>query len=1051
MHQVASVWKRGACLVAQWWLLLAVTIASSTAQSTDPTIDAWATATGGALHIQWAISSAWYINNSVVDVEDFRVFVNDQERAIIGFDETGYDLYGLTSETAYTVQVQGTLVSGSLAAPLNSNAFPATTLNLAAPDTPDTPELLAMTGGFVQVSVQPPADTGGADLANMTVTVRRADGLTVVQQSQSSNSSALLTYNIYGLDALTTYWVTSVAVNEGGKTSSESNPVVAKTKALQLPDPCPPPRVIRTTGASVVLQLIPPLDDGGGRIQGYNVYMATGDVGGFNEVATTIGTDIFDVVEILRLSESSDEPLLPETRYIFKAVAINLVDICVSVVSSLQLASSTDTYTATAAVPDPPPSSYFLQSTGGIITMSLVKALNMQGATLTGFSIMIKDATGRSITSNITADAAVRYNATSLQASSSYDVSAAVVTNLGVSSFSAPTSMNTTAPSIPTAPRNITIVNITGSTAVAEWSMPLDTGGVDLAGYSIILMSLGSQEERPALASPMLLKDLVANTMYTVKMTVTNAAGMKSLKSESVATSFKTQSPTAPSEPFGISSIFSSGGAIEVSWSPPADRGGERLSTMTYSTSVYTIISCFDKQLNASHPCSTCNSVKLLAIQQYQLDAVTTVCEAPTSGVVCPDGTQDCCLTHAGSVYGFGLTCGRMESVRKPRTVVGTTSAVFSGLNCSSTYYFGVQAINGAGRSPTSLLQGLQTTSQTSPTYPVNLRQLTGTGGSIQLMWDAPSDSGGGAIVGYHIYRNYELLTPGYIQPPYTDCGGMVRDTSYVYGVIAVSASLAQGAMATTKLTTESVTPPLAPSLSIAGRSYNRLQLIVVTPCDTGGETALSYEYMVQDKGVTIAQSDFDCCDFTVENLMPKHSYSILVRVSNFLSASEWTKAIYTTTAGIPAVPVAPVLQVNTYSAVVALGKPPYDKEISSYDIYLRQGGIEIYQNNVVCQEDADLVEYVCPISYQLESLEPDTSYEISIRANGPLGSSVSSSVLFDTSVISNGTFGMEMTSYTVDKEGIVSTTVLRSDGTSGSVAVGVDVTQTDTVLGIVW
>lgn len=185
---------------------------------------------------------------------------------------------------------------------------------------------------------------------------------------------------------------------------------------------------------------------GGGRIQGYNVYMATSDVGDFTEVATTIGTDTMDVVEVLHLSESSDEPLLPETRYIFKAVAVTLVDICISVATSLQLANATDTYTAAAAIPGPPPSPYFLQTTGGMITMSLAKSLNMQGATLTGFLVTTTDATGSSVTNSIAADGAVTYNATPLQASSSYEVSAAVVTNLGTSLFSSSITMSTTAP-----------------------------------------------------------------------------------------------------------------------------------------------------------------------------------------------------------------------------------------------------------------------------------------------------------------------------------------------------------------------------------------------------------------------------------------------------------------------------------------------------------------------------------------------------------------------------------------------------------------------------
>lgn len=53
MRQVASVWKGGAWLGAQWLLLLVIVAVSSVTQSTDPSIDARATPTGGALHIEW--------------------------------------------------------------------------------------------------------------------------------------------------------------------------------------------------------------------------------------------------------------------------------------------------------------------------------------------------------------------------------------------------------------------------------------------------------------------------------------------------------------------------------------------------------------------------------------------------------------------------------------------------------------------------------------------------------------------------------------------------------------------------------------------------------------------------------------------------------------------------------------------------------------------------------------------------------------------------------------------------------------------------------------
>lgn len=198
-----------------------------------------------------AISAAWKSSNSVDEVEDFRVLVDDLERATVGSDALRYDLYALTNNTAYTFQVKATLVNGGSS--LYSGVISATTLDRTAPDAPDTPRQLAVTGGFVQVSVHPSADTGGADLVSVTVIVRSVDSLTVVaHQSQSPENSDLPTYNIYGLDALTTYRISAFATNEGDQMSLEGAHLVITTTALQLPDPCPSPKVLETTGVTLL-------------------------------------------------------------------------------------------------------------------------------------------------------------------------------------------------------------------------------------------------------------------------------------------------------------------------------------------------------------------------------------------------------------------------------------------------------------------------------------------------------------------------------------------------------------------------------------------------------------------------------------------------------------------------------------------------------------------------------------------------------------------------------------------------------------------------------
>eukprot|EP00644_Phytophthora_capsici_P005989 jgi/Phyca11/97941/e_gw1.2.725.1 len=439
---------------------------------------------------------------------------------------------------------------------------------------------------------------------------------------------------------------------------------------------------------------------GGGRIQGFNVYVATDGAGSFEEVASTIDAGMIDVVEVLRLSKSHDRPLLPDTKYIFKAVAVNLADICISIANSLQVTNATEGWTTAASLPGPPPGPYFLKATGGMISMSLMKPTNMQGAKCTGFSIIVKDNAGKMIENRIDASDDATYDATYLQANTNYAISAAIITNMGTTSYSSSTTMSTTNPTSPTEPLTVTAMNITGSSAVMEWSLPVDNGGVNISGYTLILISQGIEEERPAVSSPWHLKDLTADTLYTVKVKAINMAGRKGVSS--VGATFKTTYPSEPSEPSSISSVFASGGAIEVAWNPPESRGGEPLSSMGYHIAAFTASSCFDGETNS---CLECNAVKFSA-QHYKFVEKTSVCVRP-SVAECPDGSMDCCIYHED---GVGFSCGLLNQAIPPRSVVGTTSTVFKGLNYSSSYYIGVQAINRAGKSTMSMLQLLQTT-----------------------------------------------------------------------------------------------------------------------------------------------------------------------------------------------------------------------------------------------------------------------------------------------------------------------------------------------------
>ncbi|KAL4152595.1 hypothetical protein PRNP1_009523 [Phytophthora ramorum] len=136
--------------VAWWILLLVVWIANATAQTAEPSIAAFVTATGGALHFKWTISTVWISTNTKDDIKSFLVVLDGSEIGNKSPDTTSYDLYGLTGNTEYTLQVKASFIDNSSASPLYSDVIVATTLGQSAPAIPTSPTELAVGGGFVQ-------------------------------------------------------------------------------------------------------------------------------------------------------------------------------------------------------------------------------------------------------------------------------------------------------------------------------------------------------------------------------------------------------------------------------------------------------------------------------------------------------------------------------------------------------------------------------------------------------------------------------------------------------------------------------------------------------------------------------------------------------------------------------------------------------------------------------------------------------------------------------------------------------------------------------------
>lgn len=200
------------------------------------------------------------------------------------------------------------------------------------------------------------------------------------------------------------------------------------------------------------------------------------------------------------------------------------------------------------------------------------------------------------------------------------------------------------------------------------------------------------------------LVNLLATTVYTVKVTAINRLEKESSGSGKQGVAFETVIATPPSTPWGLLMISCTGGSIEMSWNPPANTGGMPLDGMIYNVTMFPLETCY--RLNGVEDgdhCGSCNLIKLQGGKDYEYaSSGYSSCERPATSI-CADGTSSCCMTRGNSSYGSGLQCSRIEPrAGRYRLVVSSNATVFQSLNHSTAYVFDVRANNLVGSSSLS-------------------------------------------------------------------------------------------------------------------------------------------------------------------------------------------------------------------------------------------------------------------------------------------------------------------------------------------------------------
>jgi len=181
---------------------------------------------------------------------------------------TSYTATGLTNGTTYYFTVVAVNDVGSSNASSEAAAIPATV--------PGTPTGLTATAGNGQVALSwtAPSSDGGSAITGYDIYEGTSSG---GESSTPVNSSAITgtSYTVTGLTDGTTYYFTVVAINNVGTSTPASE--VSSTPAGA---PSAPTGLTATPGnGQVVLSWTAPSSDGGGVIEGYDIYEGTSSGG----------------------------------------------------------------------------------------------------------------------------------------------------------------------------------------------------------------------------------------------------------------------------------------------------------------------------------------------------------------------------------------------------------------------------------------------------------------------------------------------------------------------------------------------------------------------------------------------------------------------------------------------------------------------------------------------------------------------------------------------------------------------------------------------------
>ncbi|RQM22500.1 hypothetical protein B5M09_000922 [Aphanomyces astaci] len=500
-----------------------------------------------------------------------------------------------------------------------------------------------------------------------------------------------------GLSPLTWYNVSVMAVNlksacESSSAGSRSPVGLFRTNETSLPHPVTSLVDTSSTGGGITLAWQPPFDRGVGM----------NDTLIFSLYMKPLTSNVWNLIQNDTRTSAWVMNLASETSYYFG------VDTTSSAGSAGLASMLVKTFkTSGISVPGPPWSPFFVNHTGGSITVGWAPPSDDGGEKVTSYVVEVQGIDGTQLTS------ANQFTFYGLLASTAYNIRVAAVNLMGTGSASAYATLSTSAASPALPPTTPKILSQSGGAVTLSFTPPLDTGGVPLADLSYAVYannvlvttishaefvqsasSTSSTRELSVVTSDLesvstlhrrrrldasgsvTVGNLNPSTVYDFQVRAVSVQGGTS--GGSPQQSGQTSQPTTPGPPDSPKLDKATGGLLSFSWNAVTDSGGSSITAFV---------------------------LKLVNVDTHDVK----MCE------------------------GMLFQC------------------TISGLEATATFATTLQAANAIGMSSPSNVLEVRTEINSAPSTPVNFGMVNMYATAIDLAWSAPRDFGGSVLQMYSV------------------------------------------------------------------------------------------------------------------------------------------------------------------------------------------------------------------------------------------------------------------------------------------------------------